>query len=1658
MRKSFLRTGLNCLLQFRKALATNALFSTRLILLTLFITVCGTASGGSPATPAHKTSYSYSVPPTPTVSAGGPTSFCQGGNVVLTAASTGSTAYQWYLNGGAISGAISQTYTASASGSYTVTGNNSSGASAQSAPTSVTINPTPATPTVTAQGSTSFCLGGNVILAANASGASSYQWYLNGTSVSGATTQTYTATAAGNYAVTSTNANGCSSAASAPTSVTPLPAPAAPTVSVSGPTTFCSGGSVILAASAAGANSFQWFLNGASISGASANTYTTSASGNYTVVVTNTNGCTSAASAPTTVTVNPATTTPIISASGPTTFCSGGSVTFTASAGAATYQWFLNGGAISGASAATYTANTSGSYSVSITNTNGCKSSTSLSSSVSINPTPATPTVTANGNTPVCQGGTVLLTANGSGATAYQWFQGGTSIPGATGATYAAGASGSYTVDITDANGCISPASGPTPVTIVPTPAAPTISAGGPTSFCPGGSVTLTASGTGAVSYQWFQNGIAITGANNNIYTANTSGDFTVDFVNSNGCTSSTSAVTTVTVNVAPVTPAISAGGPTGFCQGGSVVLTASPTGAGNFQWLQNGTPIAGATGTTYTAATSGNYTVTITQGCASSASAIIPVTAYTPLATPGLSAGGPTTICQGNSVLLTANTTDASNFQWFLNGTAISGANAQTFAAGTAGSYTVTVSNPCNTPAASLPITVSVNPTPAQPTVSAGGAITFCAPGSVVLTASPSGAFAYQWFQNGISISGATTQTYTATATGSYTVTTINSFGCPSPPSNPIPVVAYPALTPPGVTAGGPTSFCAGSNVVLTATAPAPITFQWLLNGTAISGATGASYTVTTAGSYTVTASNPCSSATSTPTVVTVNPSPTTPTINASGPTTYCSGGSVVLTANATGVASFQWSLNGIAITGATAQTYTVTSNGGDYTVLISNAGGCTALSAPTTVTVYAALSAVTLNITAAGPTTFCAGGNVALTANATGASNYQWFFDGIAITGATTAAYTATVSGSYTAYVSNPCSSVTSSPITVTVNPAPATPTVTAGGNTTLCAGDSVILSANASGATGYQWFSSGTFIPGETTSTDTVKASGSYTVQVTNANGCTSAASVNTVVVVNPTPAAPTLTPAGPTTFCQGSSVVLNASPTGADYYDWYQGATFTGTTTSASDAAYVSGSYTATITDANGCISAASAPITVTVNPNPAAPTLSAGGPTTLCSTDSVILTATATGANTYQWLLNGTSIPGAITNTDTAKVSGSYTISITDINGCGATSANTTVTVNPVPTTPILSAGGTTTFCSGDSVLLSADANNASVYQWFLGGTLIAGATTDTLLVKASGTYTVSITDANGCNSGASFSTAVTVNPTPTAPAITAGGPLTVCPGQVLLLSANPAGAASYQWFLNGTAVNDSTNPTYATTGAGSYTVDAVSSFGCMSPLSAVAVVTNPCLPMADLSLVKQVSPGPYSVQKPVTYTLTLTNNGPDTAMAIVISDTLTVGLGDPSNYGGTGPVPTYDAINRVLTWDIPPLDSGATVTFTFDIPIKSLGTNVNTGYVSSSTADPDTANNHSTATFTIAGDLFIPNLVTPNGDGKNDYFVVLGLNKYPGSSLRVFNRWGSEVYQSQNYNNDWGGGNLNDGTYFYILLVNTPTGKQAYKGWIEILH
>jgi hypothetical protein len=269
--------------------------------------------------------------------------------------------------------------------------------------------------------------------------------------------------------------------------------------------------------------------------------------------------------------------------------------------------------------------------------------------------------------------------------------------------------------------------------------------------------------------------------------------------------------------------------------------------------------------------------------------------------------------------------------------------------------------------------------------------------------------------------------------------------------------------------------------------------------------------------------------------------------------------------------------------------------------------------------------------------------------------------------------------------------------------------TPLITHVGPTIFCNGDSVLLSTSL--YVNYSWGSKDLI----------VKTSGSYSVTVTDAFGCVGT-SIPTVVVVNSNPN-PTIT--GSFSYCPNDSTQLS---TGSySNYLWITGDTV--------QSPYVdSGSYTVSVTDSNGCVGA-SLPQIVKVNTNP---TPSITGTLSYCKNDSTQLN---TGSYfTYLWS-NGDTIQNPFVD------SGSYFVTVTDTNGCSGISSSVTVVEYALPMTP------TITFNSMDSSITSSSLNGN---QWFLNSIIIPSAINQTYKPLSKGSYTVVVTNTNGCSSDTSL--------------------------------------------------------------------------------------------------------------------------------------------------------------------------------------------------------------------------------------------------------------------------------------------------------------
>ena len=1069
------------------------------------------------------------------------------------------------------------------------------------------------------------------------------------------------------------------------------------------------------------------------------------------------------------VTIIPANSGASITVGGPTSFCVGGSVALNANTGTGlTYKWLKDLVEISGATSSVYVATQAGSYRVIVTNATPC-SDTSSSSVVTILPAPGA-SITAGGPTSFCAGGSVALNANTGMGLTYKWLRDLAEISGATSPGYTATQAGNYRVIVTNSNNCVD-TSAATVVTILPTPGA-SITPAGPTTFCAGGSILLNANTGPGLTYTWLKDGSAIPGATSPSYTATQAGSYRVLVTNASPC-SDTSSATTVTILSAPGA-SITPGGPTTFCAGGSVLLNAN-TGAGlTYKWLKDGIAITGAVSPSYTATQAGNYRVLMTNAspCSDTSSAM-QVTIF-PAPGASITPGGPTAFCEGGSVVLNANTGTGLSYTWLKDGSAIPGATSSSYTATQAGSYRVIVTNaaPCSDTSTVTVVTVSTGP---GASITVGGPIIFCRGGSVVLTANAGTGLSYMWLKDGSVISGASLQSYTATQEGSYRVIVTKALSC----SDTSAATVVTILSGPGasITAGGPTSFCAGGIVELNANTGAGLSYTWLKDGGVISGATSVSYTATEPGSYRVivTGASPCSD-TSSAIMVTIIAAPGAD-ITAGGPTTFCACGSVVLNENTGAVFTYRWQKDELDVPGATSASYLVL-QAGSYRVIVTNPGNCSDTSVATTVVIHDA------PVVAAGAdVAICDGSNTVIGFPATGGTGpylYSWNpAEGLSNAFASQPAASPSVTTQYvvTARDANGCEAKDT--VIVTVRRSPVSH-ITPAGPLLLCSGDSVELSAPP-GMSTYNWLPNG-----ETSRTIIVSSAGLYTVEVTDAFGCNDQ-SQPVQVSVHPRPSSMI---AGPVAVCPNSQAQYEVPTESGVQYNWIatNGTILSGAMTTSVRVQWGSSGFgivqVMVTNPATGCSSTAADTVQIrsTLKPKilPARPAICAGG--------SVELDA-GPGYASYAWS------SGQTTRTITALNAGRYIVTVDDGSGC---SGSDTVDVTELPPLKAnVDIGGATVFCEGERTTLRTR-EQYTRYRWLKDGAP-TGDTLRSIVVASPGRYVVEVEDANGCR-GASSETVITVHPRPQARII---GAASACVQSVLSYSALPTAGYSHQWLVAG---------------------------------------------------------------------------------------------------------------------------------------------------------------------------------------------------------------------------------------------------------------
>lgn len=276
-------------------------------------------------------------------------------------------------------------------------------------------------------------------------------------------------------------------------------------------------------------------------------------------------------------------------------------------------------------------------------------------------------------------------------------------------------------------------------------------------------------------------------------------------------------------------------------------------------------------------------------------------------------------------------------------------------------------------------------------------------------------------------------------------------------------------------------------------------------------------------------------------------------------------------------------------------------------------------------------------------------------------------------------------------------------------------------------------------------------------------------------------------------------------------------------------------------------------------------------------------------------------------------------------------------------------------------------------------------------------------------------------------------------------------------GSSVVLRANSAGAASYIWYKDDVLIEGQRKSTLITATAGIYKVASINKFGCTSDISdEIGVIILPQL-IADVAITKRSESKIVVGDQVFEYYLNVRNNGADNATQLMIKDALPDNLSLENLNQPTDGVAIYDALSRTINWNIPLLANGKFAELVIKVKSKQAGMVSNTATVTASEFDPNLANNTSTDKKEISG-LRIPNVFTPNGDGKNDTFFIEHLESFESNEVTIINRWGSTVYQSNHYVNDWTAPGLADGTYFYVVKVRNGTATwQDYKGYVTVV-
>ncbi len=1148
-----------------------------------------------------------------------------------------------------------------------------------------------------------------------------------------------------------------------------------------------------------------------------------------------------------------------------------------------------------------------------------------------------------------------------------------------------------------------------------------------------------------------------------------------------------------ITVNPLPNVSATN-NGP--LCQGRDLMLFGGPSGASSYLWSgpsfssSSQNPVI----SNVTTAHSGRYDLLVTDGngCKNTASTQVTVNSL-----PSASASSNSPVCVGSSINLTGGGSGTIiSYSW--SGPGGWSSNQQNpsipnAAIANSGTYSLIVrnNNNCEGQAATA---VVVNNAPTATLTCSDPDHTICSGTSVTFTAS--GGTTYNFRIGGVTVQNGILNTYTTTSltNGQVVDVVVTASGGCSATSTPIPMTVHP-LPVPTISSSDPDNiFCAGTPVTFTASGGSIYNFR--VDGVSVQ--SGASNIYTTSSltngqtvDVIVTNSNGCS-ATSAGIINTVNPVPV-PGLTSSDPdNTFCAGTTVIFTAS--GGLIYNFRVGGISVQNGVSSSYSTSSltNGQVVDVVVTNASGCSATSSGISNTVLPLPTPGLISSDA--DNIICEGNSVTFTAS--GGSIYNFRVDGHSVQSGTNATYTTTTltNGQVVDVIvtsSNGCSAA-SSGITNIVIPMPV---ITASNNGPLCEGSPLLLTGSPSFMTSYSWtgpngFTSSLQNP-QVSPAATTFMSGIYTLTVTTSNGCVGTDTTHVAVYETP------LSNAGSGGTECDLDFELNAVPSvGTGLWSLVAGPglpTFTPDPTAPNATVTVSayGTYVFRWTETNGSC-ASSSVVTVNFYQKPVANPGTGGD---ACDQTFALNAVPSVGNGAWR-MVSGTGAALFVPNSNTPSANvivseyGTKVFQWKETNGVCLDSAYVTVNFYEQPVADAGTGGnncglsfnlaavpstgtGTWTRLSGPgsaSFRPNANAPDAAVtvtqygtyeFVWTeTNGTCSSSETIEVLFISQP--------PANGGSGGDECDKDFVLNAVPPGTGI---GTWTMVngPGQAVFspnanqhnatVSVTQFGAYDFAWTVENNLCRstDIIRVTFHDLPKISAGEDIALCKGSSMQLNAMGAGTFLWTPSDNLT--NPAIPNPLASPIETTaYTVTLTDQ-----FGCKNSDQIIVDVREqPVAYAGEDQILNFIfetrleaselGLNEVGEWSFitgsgrfsDPNDNRAYLTK------LAQGNNELLWTVTNGACSPS----YDTLNIQV-NDLLIPTLITPNLDGKNDFFVIEGLETIGTTSLMIFNRWGAQVFYSDDYDNTWDGVDdqgdpLADDTYFYVLKPGNGKSRSGY--------